>query len=69
MALWVLSQIKTRFNTITQIISITTMNILEYILVPDLLLWGKFNSIFAALFIMLIWYNEFILGKKLAQKT
>lgn len=69
----ILTSIKTRLNVITQIIVIGTMNILEFILefilVPDLLLWGKANSVFAVMFILIIWYDEFVLNKKLAQQT
>lgn len=69
MAVWILSGIATRLNAITQIIIIATMNILEFILVPDLLLFGRFNLLFAFLFILLIFYNEFYLRKKLAQRA
>lgn len=65
MAIWILSRIKTKLNAISQIVIIATMNILELILVPDLLLWGKLNFVFAFLFILLIYYNEFVLNKKL----
>lgn len=66
MAVWILSNIKTRLNVWSQILIVAIMNILEFILVPDLLLWGKSNSIFAFLFIVLVFYNEFVLNKKLA---
>ena len=69
MTVWILSGIKTRLNAATQILVIATMNTLEFILVPDLLLWGKANSIFAFMFILLIYFNEFRLNKKLAQQT
>ena len=69
MAIWILSRIGTRLNAATQIFVIATMNILEFILVPDLLLWGKANAIFAVLFILLIYYNEFVINKKLVQQT
>jgi hypothetical protein len=59
MAGWILSGVSTRLNVIVQILVIATMNILEFILVPDLLLWGRANAIFAFLFILLIYYNEF----------
>src|SRR5678809_129100 len=39
MGLWILSGILTRLNAVTQIAVIATMNALEFILVPDLLLW------------------------------
>lgn len=65
MMVWVLSRFKSKLNAITQMVVIGTMNILEFLLVPDLLLWGKFNSLFAFLFIGLIYYNEFILARKI----
>jgi DoxX-like family len=64
MAIWVLSGLWTRLNVVTQTLVIATMNVLEFVLVPDLLMWGKANSIFAFLFILLIYYNEFHLNKK-----
>lgn len=64
MCIWVLSNIKSRINAITQIVIILTMNTLEFILVPDILLWGKLNSFFALLFVTLIYYNEFYLKQK-----
>ncbi len=65
MAIWIVSKFKTRFNAITQIIIVAIMNIIEFILVPDLLLWGKLNAFFALLFILLVYYNEFILRRKI----
>ena len=64
MAIWILSRIKHRLNAIAQIAIIATMNTLEFLLVPDLLLWGKLNSAFAFLFILLIYFNEFVLKKQ-----
>lgn len=68
MAVWILSSLWTRLNAITQIFIIATMNSLEFFLVPDLLLWGKANAVFAFMFILLIYYNEFHLNKKLIQQ-
>lgn len=59
MGIWILSGIKPRLNAITQAVVIATMNTLEFLLAPDLLLWGRFNALFAFLFILLILYNEF----------
>lgn len=67
MALWVISRLLPKINAITQILIIATMNILEFVLVPDLLLWGRFNAVFAFLFILLIYFNEFYLSKKTNQ--
>ena len=68
MAIWVFSGFRSRTNAILQIVIIASMNFLEFILVPHLLLWGRLNSIFALLLIALIYYNEFILKKQSLQK-
>jgi uncharacterized membrane protein YphA (DoxX/SURF4 family) len=59
MAVWILSGFKKRTNAVVQIIIIATMNSLEFIIAPDLLLWGKLNAFFAFLLILTIYYNEF----------
>ena len=59
MAAWILSRIAHRLNAVTQIAIIATMNMLEFILVPDLLLWGRANAFFAFLLVVLIYYKEF----------
>jgi len=64
MAIWILSGYKTKLNAIAQILVVATMNTLEFILVPDLLLWGKLNSLFAFLLILVVYYNEFYLNRK-----
>lgn len=63
MAIWILSKIKPKLNAIAQMIIIATMNTLEFIFVPDLLLLGKLNSVFAAIFILTIFYNDFVINK------
>ncbi|MDA3616514.1 DoxX-like family protein [Polluticaenibacter yanchengensis] len=57
MGIWVLSNYHKRFNTYTQILVIAAMNIIEFIVVPELLLWGKINILFAAVFILIIYLN------------
>ncbi len=69
MAIWILSNFKSRLNAIAQIFIIATMNTLEFILVPDLLLWGKANVIFALILIIVVYFNEFYFHKKLSQHT
>lgn len=69
MAIWILSGTRTRLNAFTQIIVIAIMNILEFLLVPNLLLWGKWNATFAFMFILLIYFNEFYQNTKLVQRT
>ncbi len=65
MTIWILSNWRSRFNTIIQLVVIGTMNVLEFILVPHLLLWGRLNIIFASLFMVLIYCNEFKLKGQL----
>lgn len=61
MGIWVLSRYRSKLNAITQITIVATMNVIEFLLAPDLLLWGKFNALFAACFIALVFYKEFVL--------
>lgn len=65
MAIWIVVGLFSKFNAILQINIILTMNIIEFFAVPDLLLWGKLNIIFALCFVALIYYNEFILKKEI----
>lgn len=64
MAVWILSGFQSRCNALVQMIIVASMNILEFILVPDMLLWGRFNSVFAFVFIMIIAFNEYGLKVK-----
>ncbi|HSV09397.1 MAG TPA: DoxX-like family protein [Hanamia sp.] len=68
MAVWILSRLWTRLNALLQIFIVATMNILEFFLAPDLLLWGKANALFAFMFLLLIYYNGLYLNKKLIQQ-
>ena len=65
MGFWILSGYRARFNAIVQITVVLLMNTLEVILVPELLLWGSLNMLFALLFVILIFINEFIIAKRL----
>lgn len=65
MFIWIISRIKPRLCAIVQIVIIAAMNTLEFFLVPDLLLFGKVNSLVALFFIGVIAYKEFVLEKKL----
>jgi hypothetical protein len=64
MAVWILSGYKSKLNAIAQISVVATMNLLEFILVSDLLLLGKLNSLFAFIFILVVYFNEFYFNKK-----
>ena len=69
MTIWILSRIKPKINAVVQMLIVAAMNVLEYILVPDLLFWGRANAIAASAFIVLIYFNEFVLGKHLARRV
>ena len=61
MTIWILTGIQSRLNAIMQIVIVAAMNVLEFFLAPDLLLWGRVNAVIAFLFILLIYYKEFLL--------
>ena len=64
MAVWVLSYFKSRFCSVAQMFIVAMMNILEFILVPDLLLFGRLNSVIALIFIFVVYYHEFVMKRK-----
>jgi hypothetical protein len=59
MSLWIVSRYKPTLNAIVQILLIATMNVLEFFMVPHLLLWGRFNAVFAISFIGIILFHHF----------
>lgn len=67
MGIWVLSGIKSNLNAIVQIVVIATMNLIEFIMAPKLLLFGRFNLVLALLLIAVIWYKQFVLKKQLVR--
>ncbi len=69
MAVWIISSVRSRLCAGTQIAIVVSMNCLEFFLAPDLLLFGKLNLVYAILLAGLIYYNEFMLHKKLIQKV
>lgn len=64
LAVWVLSGIQSRMSARVQILLVVVMNVIEFVLAPDLLLWGKANAAFALAFVLLVYINEFMLNKK-----
>lgn len=62
MAVWVVSRIRPRWCAIAQIGLVATMNGIEFVLAPDLLLFGRLNALVAFLFISIVYYNEFVLA-------
>jgi len=59
MAAWILSQWKWRWSASAQIAAVFTMNVIEFILAPDLLLFGRWNALVAAAYIALVAYAGF----------
>ena len=59
MAAWIMSRIAMRLNAVTQIAIVVIMNIIEFVLAPDLLLFGKANMLFALLFAGVVYVNAF----------
>jgi hypothetical protein len=57
MAFWILSNYWRKMNMLVQVLIVLTMNILEFLFVPDLLLWGRYNSVFALGFIVIVIVN------------
>ncbi|RAV97714.1 DoxX-like family protein [Pseudochryseolinea flava] len=64
MVVWILTGIWKRFCAVFQIVLVGVMNIIEYVLAPDLLLFGRMNIVFALLFMVVIYGNQFILLQK-----
>ncbi|MBU3010638.1 DoxX-like family protein [Polaribacter vadi] len=64
MTIWILSGIKSRINSITQIAIVITMNVIEFIMAEDILLFGKLNILFALFFCSIVYYKEFIIKNK-----
>lgn len=59
MAAWILSGRWPRICATIQIALVAVMNVLEIVLVPELLLWGRMNIVFAFGFLVIVFYNGF----------
>lgn len=66
MCLWILTGYRSKLNAILQIFVVLVMNVLEFRLVPDLLLWGHLNLVFAFVFAGLVYLNAFYINPKKA---
>jgi len=60
MTAWIVSGVAPAVNAWTQIALVLCMNLIEFLLAPDLLLWGRWNAFFALLFVLLIYYHAFL---------
>jgi hypothetical protein len=59
LAIWIITGKFRKPTAMLQILLVLIMNIIEFSLVPDLLLWGKLNLIFAIMFSGLIYIHAF----------
>ena len=57
-ALWILSGIRPRLCAIVQVVLVAGMNVLEFLLARDLLLFGAGNALAAAVFIAMVLWTE-----------
>lgn len=64
MAFWVLSRIRSKLCAFVQIITVGSMNILEFVLAPDLLLFGRANIVVASVFMAVVYADAFVLSRK-----
>lgn len=57
MVLWILSDLLPRLCALTQAGVVMTMNVIEQLIAPDLLLFGRFNLLWATVFsaLALLW--------------
>lgn len=62
MGIWVLSGRWLKLNVATQIALVISMNVLEFFLASDLLLWQHLNIVFACLFVLLLYYYGWVLS-------
>lgn len=58
MAGWVLSLVQPRLNAWVQIGLVAMMNVQEFLLAPDLLLFGRANALLAAGFVGLVYWHS-----------
>lgn len=64
MFIWIISRIKPRWCAIVQMVIVATMNTIEFIVAPDLLLFHRVNAIFATMLMITIFVNEFVIPNK-----
>jgi uncharacterized membrane protein YphA (DoxX/SURF4 family) len=69
MCIWIMSRMQPRLCAVSQIIIILTMNTIELLMTPDLLLYGRYNFYLALLLTTVIFVNEFVIGGKLFRQN
>ena len=63
MVIWILSRFKRNWCAFMQIFIVILMNVIEFLLAPELLLFGKINIFVALVFATLVYYDNFVLQK------
>jgi hypothetical protein len=56
-AAWVFSRKKFHLAAVVQAVLVAAMNVIEFLMAPDLLFFGRVNILFAAAFIILVLVN------------
>lgn len=69
MAVWVISRVGHRLCTFTQIIVVAAMNVMEFFLAPDLLLFGRANLVVATVFVLFLGWHEGLLKRRTSAAT
>ncbi len=64
MAVWILSGIRWKWSCAAQIAAVVAMNVTVFIMVPDILLFGRINSLVALAYIMVVAWTGFRPGKR-----
>lgn len=57
MAAWILSGFRPKLCAAAQIAVVAAMNLIEFFLAPDLLLFGRWNAVVALLFVLLVAFD------------
>jgi len=64
MAVWIISRIMPKLCAITQMLIVMLMNIIEFTLAPDLLLFGHINLLIAIGFVAVIYFDTFVINQR-----
>jgi hypothetical protein len=54
-----------RLLAVAQIALVLTMNAMEFFQAPETLLWGRWNALFALVFVAVVFANEWVVKPKL----
>lgn len=69
LGIWILLGFYQKWTALFQIVLIATMNVFEFILASELLLWGRWNIFFAGMFILFIYRFQFSPYLKISSKV